>query len=206
MGAMSIDAQVEGYVARAWGGVIARLKAWYDDTTHHGCFCGAGQRGTEPIDELDACCQRHDQDYEDAGISADTMWSTADAFVAGRAADEALVRCAESAQTDNDVYRQGLIWLFDSRVEIADSILWYRQRLEQFRDWLDAARERILAEGGVPPDIAAEYAQYVAYLEGEGFESHDLVVAVADAGLDPGALGGPTPAPAPGSDEPTAYA
>ena len=38
---MSIDEQVEGYLARAWGGVIARLKAWYDETTHHGCFCGA---------------------------------------------------------------------------------------------------------------------------------------------------------------------
>jgi hypothetical protein len=197
---MSIEEQVEAYVARAWGGVIAQLKAWYDETTHHGCFCGGGQRGTEPIDELDACCQQHDQDYGTAGIAAATMWSTADAFVAGRAADEALVRCAESAQTDNDVYRQGLIWIFDSRVEIADSILWYRQRLEQFRDWLDAARDRIYAEGTVPGDVAAEYAQYVAYLQGEGFESQDLVAAVTDAGIDPAALG------APGTEEPTAYA
>jgi hypothetical protein len=203
---MSIDEQVEGYLARAWGGVIARLKAWYDETTHHGCFCGAGERGTAPIDELDACCQQHDLDYGSAGISADTMWSSADSFVVGRAADEALVRGAESAQTDNDVYRQGLIWLFDSRVEIADSILWYRQRLEQFRDWLDAARDRIAAEGTVPGDVAAEYAQYVAFLEGEGFESSDLVAAVTDAGLDARALGSPDTTPTPGSEEPTAYA
>ena len=82
-------------------------------------------------------------------------------------------------------------------------MLWYQDRLARFRDWLESVRPRILAEGVVPADVAAEYAEYVAYLEGEGIEGGDLAVAVADVGLDPSTLGQPA---AGGEPEPTAYA
>lgn len=200
---MSIDEQLEAYLYRVWGEVIDQLRQWYDDATHHGCFCGAGQRGTEPVDELDGCCQRHDQEYQEAGIAAETMWSSPDAFVAGRQADVNLVNCASAAATDADVYREALIGLFSRRVDIADAVLWYRDRLEKFRGWLGAARERLLADGTVPPDIAAEYAQYVAYLEAEGIEGGDLVAAVEDTGLDADAMTAPGST---GSAEPTALA
>jgi len=203
---MPLDEQVDAYVARAWGHVIEELRQWYDTTTHHGCFCGAGERGTEPVDELDTCCQTHDKEYGDAGINADTMWWPPDSYVAGRQADLNLVNCAQSAATDNDVYQERLIWLFSRRVDIADAVLWYRDRLKRFGDWLESIRPRILADGTVPADVAAEYAQYVAYLEGEGIEADDLAVAVADAGLDPNALATPGAPGAPGGQEPTAYA
>jgi hypothetical protein len=204
----SLDEQVDAYIARAWSHVIEELRAWYDNTTHHGCFCGAGQRGTEPVDGLDTCCQTHDNEYATAGISADSMWWPPDSYVAGRQADLNLVNCATSAVTENDVYRERLIWLFSRRVDIADSVLWYRDRLKQFNDWLQSVTPRLLADGSVPPDVAAEYAQYVAYLEGEGIEHEDLTVAVADAGLDAAALDAAagTGGTAGEGQEPTAYA
>ena len=201
---MPLDEQVDAYVARAWGHVIEELREWYETTTHHGCFCGAGQRGTEPVDELDTCCQTHDEEYGAAGIAADSMWWPPDSYVLGRQADLNLVNCAQAAATENDVYRDRLIWLFSRRVDIADAVLWYQDRLERFRDWLESVRPRILAEGVVPADVAAEYAEYVAYLEGEGIEGGDLAVAVADAGLDPSTLGQPAAGGEP--PEPTAYA
>lgn len=29
----------------------------------YGCFCGYGQQGTQPIDEVDRCCKEHDDCY-----------------------------------------------------------------------------------------------------------------------------------------------
>ncbi|XP_052807382.1 basic phospholipase A2-like [Mya arenaria] len=29
----------------------------------YGCFCGYGQQGSEPVDEADRCCKRHDDCY-----------------------------------------------------------------------------------------------------------------------------------------------
>jgi hypothetical protein len=197
---MSIEAQVETYIARAWGHVIDELRQWWESTIHHGCFCGPGGQRGEVVDELDGCCQVHDEEYGQAGISADTMWWPPDAYVAGRQADANLVACAQNAATDNDIYRDRLIWLFSRRIDIADAVVWYRARLEEFRDWLGSIRERVVAEGGLPPDLAADYEQYVAYLTAEGMESDDLVAAIDDAGLDPGTL------QTPGSTEPTALA
>ncbi|XP_045199146.1 basic phospholipase A2-like [Mercenaria mercenaria] len=32
----------------------------------YGCFCGYGQRGSNPVDEADRCCKIHDDCYGDA--------------------------------------------------------------------------------------------------------------------------------------------
>ena len=132
------------------------------------------------------------------------MWWHADSYVLGRQADLNLVNCAQATATENDVYRDRLIWLFAAGRHrrfgaLVPGPARTLPRLARVRP------ARILAEGVVPADVAAEYAEYVAYLEGEGIEGGDLAVTVADAGLDPGALGQPGGA---GGEppEPTAYA
>ncbi|EDV24965.1 uncharacterized protein TRIADDRAFT_25131 [Trichoplax adhaerens] len=33
------------------------------DLIDYGCFCGIGGKGSHPVDNIDRCCQQHDQCY-----------------------------------------------------------------------------------------------------------------------------------------------
>ncbi|KAL5011171.1 hypothetical protein ScPMuIL_013476 [Solemya velum] len=35
------------------------------DFNNYGCFCGYGQNGRKPLDQVDACCKKHDSCYGD---------------------------------------------------------------------------------------------------------------------------------------------
>lgn len=176
---------LQTYVDQTYASQIASLRQWWDSTTHHGCFCGAGARCDTPVDGLDQLCQQHDTDYGAAGVSADTMW-TADGFVASRNADYALSTAAGSATTTATEYQQGLIWLFSTRYQIADGIIWYRQRLQEleeakrrFRDWL------LSASTLSPEEQRTQLAQWEGYLEGEGVQRWEVDAVVAETGFRP---------------------
>ncbi|MGH9119329.1 MAG: hypothetical protein ACRD0A_16085 [Acidimicrobiales bacterium] len=96
----------------------------------HGCLCGAGSRGIEPIDGLDTCCDQHDKDYGSVGHSADTMF-TIDGLIKTAPFDRKLADCAGSADTkadhemshpDPEGFRQRLIALFDTRAWFGEQL------------------------------------------------------------------------------------
>jgi len=183
---MGTAEDLQAWVDQQYASQIASLEAWWDSSTHHGCFCGAGARCDTPVDGLDQLCQQHDNDYGAVGMSADAMW-TADGFVATRDADYRLASNAASATTDATDYQQNLIWLFTTRYQIADGIIWYRQRLQEIEDAKRRFQEWLLSANTLSPEEAqAQLAQWEGYLEGQGVDRAETAAMVADAGFSPG--------------------
>lgn len=183
---MGVIDRVTTWAEQQYAATIASLRSWYDSGTHHGCFCGAGTLCAEPIDDLDRCCQQHDTDYGAAGVSADTMWEIPNGFVNARNADAALVACASGAATTNTEYQQNLIWLFGTRVEIADAMsAWLRTAqeiedgLNRFRDWLGST---VSSAGADSTEVQEGVAQYAANLTAQGAAPEEVAAVAAEHG------------------------
>lgn len=167
--------RVRQWVAEQYESTINDLRAWYDNATHHGCFCGAGTRCHEAVDALDTCCSAHDAGYASAGISADVMWEVPDGWVKAIAADRALVACAQSAATDNTDYQHQLIWLFSTRVTIAETMAAWIHRAQEIEDGFHRLRDWLLSANTA--DLEQGVAAYTATLTELG-ASHDEVAAL----------------------------
>ncbi|HEX9259372.1 MAG TPA: hypothetical protein VF855_07525 [Acidimicrobiales bacterium] len=181
---MGVTEDLEAWFTAQYAGTVASAKQWYDSTTHHGSFCGAGTRGDTAVDGLDSCCAQHDANYGAVGASADDMWS-ADALARTRDADQALVDCAGGADTTDPDYRDNLIWLFSTRVTLADAVLWYRARLEE----LDRMRQWLLSDASSPEEPSDEtrqgYAEWTRHLEGQDISRDEIEAVVREVGRDP---------------------
>jgi Phospholipase A2 len=176
---MGVQQQLDAYLQRIYGSTIGSWRAWYEANTHHGCFCGAGARCSEPVDGLDRCCAAHDAGYDAQGIAAEVMW-TADGFVLGRQADVDLVVCAQSTDTTAEEFRQHLIQLFSWRVGVADALLWYRAKLEEFSRWLDGALS------ANDPAAVDGYAWWVDSFGSEaGIDATEVAAITRDLGHEP---------------------
>lgn len=173
---------------------VNELKAWFDSNTRHGCFCGAGADCTTPIDGLDQCCAQHDADYGSLGYSFETMWSL-EALIDTRFADEALARCAagatladpgtEHANEDPETYRGRLIWLFETRASIGETLHTWRERfraLQNFRDWLLSSSQQ-LQYGD--PDAVSGTQQHIDHLRALGVDEYEIRTEIAAVGIDP---------------------
>jgi hypothetical protein len=168
---------------------VAEMQAWWDGATKHGCFCGAGNRCDEPEDGLDGCCQAHDAAYGAANISADAMWDV-NGFIAGKAADIALIECAGSNDSTDAEYQAHLIAMFSARVQIADVLeTWTKQarqieeEIDSFRRWLSEHAPSLRAD-------ASDVQQYREYLGGLGAESDEIESEIASASLSGDGGGG----------------
>ncbi len=176
--------RVKAWVDGQYSSTIGSLRSFWDEHTHHGCFCGAGTRCHDAVDELDRCCAQHDAGYQDAGMSADLMWQVPDGFTKTLAADTKLVECAGRASTWNTEYQHQLIYVFSTRVQISSAISeWLRmaheaeKRLNRLRDWLTNA----VAQGDAIDEGVASHTTELASLGVSGDEVAAIVAELTAA-------------------------
>ena len=169
--------RVQQWVHDQYSSAISELKSWYDEATHHGCFCGAGTRCQDAVDALDSCCAAHDAGYTAAGISADVMWEVPNGWVLAIRADSDLVACAGGAHTDNTGYQQQLIWLFSRRVEIASVMQTWIERAEEIERGFDRLRDWLLSAAPTGTELTEGVAAHTASLTEMG-AAHDEVAAL----------------------------
>jgi hypothetical protein len=182
---MGMAEDLQAWCDQQYQSQVSQLQSWWNSGTHHGCFCGAGAQCDQPVDDLDQLCKQHDDDYGAVGASADTMW-TAEGFVRTRDADYALASRAGSAATTNTEFRDRLVWLFSSRYEIADGIIWYRQRLQELEEVRRRFQEWLLSASSLPAaQQHQELEQWMTYLEGQGVDRYESQAMVAASGFTP---------------------
>jgi hypothetical protein len=98
------------------------------------------------------------------------------------------VDCANSATTTDPDYRDNLIWLFSTRVTMADAVLWYRGRLED----IDRLRQWLLSDASSADEPSEEtrqgYAQWASYLRDQEISTDEIEAVVRETGRDPSQL------------------
>jgi hypothetical protein len=117
------------------------------------------------------------------------MWGT-HGFIAGKAADQALIACAGASDTTDPDYQSQLIALFSARVQIAEVLeTWMEQarRIEEevdsFRRWLGENAPFLTAD-------ASDVEQYREFLGGLGADPDEVETEIASATFGGGTDGG----------------
>ena len=111
----------------------------FSDPLHYGAYCGPGSQlplNSRGIDWTDEAGREHDNNYNQAHISADTMWSSGDAYVKTRQADELLANETNAAMQMHPeqyspsarVYQQGIKSIFgEFRPDVAAGVQKWRE-------------------------------------------------------------------------------
>lgn len=90
------------------------------DRFRYGCFCGPGSGCATPRDAMDACCRRHDAEYQALGVSFLTM-GTPSALRRTVQSDCNLVSCVQRARVSGPAAvaaRATIVALFGGRCRI----------------------------------------------------------------------------------------
>lgn len=106
---------------------ISELKRQAEALTHHGNWCGPGTNGQPPVDALDKCCKRHDEDYAAANIGAGASMWTPKGLRKAMVPDLRLVGCSTAIMpwrlsARALAYREGVKTIFGARAALASQI------------------------------------------------------------------------------------
>jgi hypothetical protein len=116
----------------AYGHEIDGLRRMFAEQ-RYGNWCGPGNVGTEITDDMDACCNAHDNAYGAQSVTSEdpapsgyySMWDI-EGFKRTMEADATLVACVAATAVDTHfygpsaaVFRAGVVAVFGARATIA---------------------------------------------------------------------------------------
>lgn len=129
---MSDPAELAQQFMESFGHEIDGLRRMFNEQ-RYGNWCGPGNVGTEVTDDMDACCQAHDQAYGAQAVTSEdpppsgyySMWDI-EGFKRTIDADATLVSCVAATAVDTNwygpaaaAYRAGVVAIFGARAGIA---------------------------------------------------------------------------------------
>jgi Domain of unknown function (DUF4157) len=110
-----------------------KLEALYNYVVHYGNWCGPRDKGKPPINNIDLCCQTHDNDYGAVGVTSGSDgigMFTLEGITRTKSADLKLVMCTQATALDRHwygvgaaAYRQGVLTIFGGRAAIASALM-----------------------------------------------------------------------------------
>jgi hypothetical protein len=164
---MTVEEWVEQWFERTYCNVIVALSGEWEAIVGDGLWSRPEARRS--------CTRRHADGYAAAAIATSEMWA-AYGFLAGKAADVALLQCLRGAGSADPTAVDRVEVLFRTRVAITETI-----------ERMYALYERLaeLLAAGNPMD-SSEAELFAAWLEDGGITAGELRAAAAEVGVPVG--------------------